>query len=119
HQEVSVSELFLENLKNNPFKTTSLSLRYIRLGGFYCPDERNIFMSQKQSNELFYPHYIMTDSEYGVWNYARSVSHQTKVFQCGARAIAARFKSMSKSTASRRINGLIKSGWFDVIEPAK
>lgn len=76
-------------------------------------------MSHKQSNELFYPHYIMTDSEYGVWNYAGSVSHQTKVFQCGARAMATRFKSMSKSTASRRINGLIKSGWFDVIEPAR
>jgi hypothetical protein len=26
---------------------------------------------------------------------------------------------MSKSTANRRIDGLIKSGWFDVIEPAK
>jgi hypothetical protein len=68
---------------------------------------------------LFFPHYTMTDSEYGVWNYARSVSHESKVFQCSARAMAARFRSMSKSTANRRINGLVKKHWFDVIEPTK
>ena len=54
----------------------------------------------------------LTMGEAGLWNYARRVSHESRVFQQGAGSLAVRFKGMSERTANRRIQSLVKEGWF-------
>jgi hypothetical protein len=65
-----------------------------------------------------FSHFHMTAAEYGLWTYARDVSHNSGIFYASSRAIAKAFAGMTKSKVHRTSHSLIKKGWFVVVEPS-
>jgi|SRR5215469_11475107 len=54
----------------------------------------------------------MTPAEFGLWEYARTVSHETRIFFLDCRKTATQFTGTTKSTIYRLALSLKKKGWF-------
>lgn len=57
----------------------------------------------------------MTPEEFGLWNYCRSVSHESGVVYLSGREIAKAFSGISKNVIYRIANQLIAKGWLRVL----
>ena len=71
-----------------------------------------------QTKQCF-AHHFMTFEEYGLWTYAREVSHKLGIFYFDGPGVAARFNGQSKNTPYRIANSLAHKGFFRLLKKAK
>jgi hypothetical protein len=65
-----------------------------------------------------FAHYYMTVEEYGLWNYARAVSAESKVLYLG-HGIADQFDNVGIKTTYRVAKSLEKKGWFRLLQKSR
>lgn len=56
----------------------------------------------------------MTPEQYGLWTYAREVSHESGIFYAG-RNVGKQFNGTGKDSVYRIIKRLVKDGWFRLL----
>jgi hypothetical protein len=61
----------------------------------------------------------MTFEEYGLWTYAREVSHESGILYFSGPGVAGRFQGEGKGAAYRIARGLVRSGWLVVLKKSK
>lgn len=66
------------------------------------------------SHRTCFAHNHLTPEEFGVYEYARRVSHDSGVFYFDGRGVASQFSSTGKNSIYRIVNGLVAKGWFIV-----
>jgi hypothetical protein len=59
----------------------------------------------------------MTPEEFGLWNYARSVSYESKIVYLSGREVAKAFSGISKNVVYRIADQLVAKGWFRELCP--
>jgi plasmid stability protein len=59
----------------------------------------------------------MTPEEFGLWNYCRSVSYESKIVYLSGREVAKAFSGISKNVIYRIADQLVAKGWFRELSP--
>ena len=63
-----------------------------------------------------FAHFHMTLEEYGLWNYARSVSAESGRFYLSGRGTASCFYDTDKNAVYRVGESLLEKGWFKLLK---
>lgn len=73
---------------------------------------------ESATKRICFAHRHMTPAEESLWNYARSVSHETGVFHFnGSRIAKYEYVGTSKNTVYRLRDSLVSNGWLETLTP--
>lgn len=71
------------------------------------------------SGRKCFAHHFLTFEEYGLYTYAREVSHESEILYFDGRKLAGRFSGEGKYAAYRIKDRLVEKGWFHVLKKSK